>query len=130
MPKMHSSGTRNTTMISTHFEKLQRMLSARENVQKINEARQANVQNVPMPDPSEEDDGPQVTGEATSVMHDVANVQENDDSAPCLDDLRPVRTSASIGFEAASIASALLARKQLNQIESDHSGLIRSTYGR
>ena len=56
---MHSSGTWNTTMLSTHTLKLQRMLSARENVQKINEARQANVQNVPMPDPSE-DDSPQV----------------------------------------------------------------------
>ena len=73
--------------LNTHSEKLQRMLSARENVQKINEARQAAVQNVPMPDPSEEDDGPQVAGEATSAMHDVANLQENDDSAPCLDDL-------------------------------------------
>ena len=73
--------------LNTHSEKLQRMLSARENVQKINEARQAAVQKVPMPDPSEEDDGPQVAGEATSAMHDVANLQENDDSAPCLDDL-------------------------------------------
>ena len=56
-------------------------------MQKINEARQAEAQNVPMPDPTEEDDGPQVAGEATSAMHDVANLQENDDSAPCLDDL-------------------------------------------
>ena len=56
-------------------------------MQRINKARQADVQNVPMLDPSEEDDGPPVAGETTSAMHDVANLQENDDSAPCLDDL-------------------------------------------
>ena len=79
--------TEHNDALNTHSEKLQIMLSARENVQKINEARQANVQNVLMPDPSEEDNGPQGAGEATSAMHDVANLQENDDSAPCLDDL-------------------------------------------
>jgi hypothetical protein len=73
--------------LNTHSEKLQRMLSARENVQKINEARQAAVQNVPMPDPSEEDDGPQVAGEATSAMHDVANFQEAHDSTTSIDEL-------------------------------------------
>ena len=70
--------------LNTHSEKLQRMLSARENVQKINEARQANVQNVPMPDPSEEDDGPQVAGEATSAIHDVANCRKTMTVLPAL----------------------------------------------
>ncbi len=84
MPKIHFSGTWNTTMLSTHSEKLQRMLSARENVQKINEARQADVQNVPMPDPSEEDDGPQVAGEAISAMHDVANLRKTMTVLPAL----------------------------------------------
>ena len=60
--------------LNTHSEKLQRLLSVRENVQKINEARQADVQSVHMPDPSEEDDGPQVAGEATLAMHDVTNL--------------------------------------------------------
>ena len=72
--------------LNTHSEKLQRMLSTRQNMQKINEARQAEAENVPMPDPTDEDDDPQVAGEATSAMHDVANLQQNDGSAPCLDD--------------------------------------------
>ena len=71
--------------LNTHSDKLQRMLSAKEDVQKINEVRQAEAENLPMPDPTEEDDGPKVAGEATSAMHDVATSQENDDSAPCLD---------------------------------------------
>ena len=41
-------------------------------MQRINEARQAQVEDVPIPEPSEEDEGPQVAGEATSAMHDVA----------------------------------------------------------
>ena len=56
-------------------------------MQKINEARQAQEEKVPMPEPSEEVEGPQIAGEATSAMHDVANLQENEDSAPSLNDL-------------------------------------------
>ena len=40
--------------LNTHSEKLQMMLKARENVEKINEARQAEEEQVPMP---EEDEG-------------------------------------------------------------------------
>ena len=70
--------------LNTHSEKLQMMLKARENVEKINEARQAEEEQVPMP---EEDEGPQVAGEATCAMHDVANLQENGEGGPSLDDL-------------------------------------------
>ena len=44
--------------LSMHSEKLQRMLQANENVQKMNEARQAEQQQVPVPEPVEEDKGP------------------------------------------------------------------------
>ena len=40
-----------------------------------------------MPEPVEENEGPQVAGEATSVMHDVVNLQQNDESGPSFDDL-------------------------------------------
>ena len=70
--------------LNTHSEKLQMMLKARENVEKINEARQAEEEQVQMP---EEDEGPQVAGEATCAMHDVANPQDNGEGGPSLDDL-------------------------------------------
>ena len=70
--------------LNTHSEKLQRMLKAKENV---NEARQAAEENVPMSEPMEEDEGPQVAGEATSAMHDVANLQDNEDGGPSLEEL-------------------------------------------
>ena len=63
------------------------MLRVNENVQKINEARQAEQQQVPMSEPVEGDEGPQVAGEATSAMHDVANLQHSDNSGPSLDEL-------------------------------------------
>ena len=37
----------------------------------------------------EGDDGPQVPGEATSAMNDAANLQENDNSGPSLEELLP-----------------------------------------
>ena len=40
-----------------------------------------------MSEPVEGDEGPQVTGEATSVMHDVADLQHSDNSGPSLDEL-------------------------------------------
>ena len=73
--------------LNTHSEKLQRMLKAKENVEKVNEARQTAEENVPMSEPMEEDEGPQVAGEATSAMHDVANLQDNEDGGPSLEEL-------------------------------------------
>ena len=73
--------------LNTHSEKLQRMLKAKEIVQKINEARQAEQEKVTVPEPMEKDDGPQVVGEATSAMNDAANLQENDNSGPSLEEL-------------------------------------------
>ena len=75
--------------VNTHSEKLQRMLKAKMNVEKINEARQAEQEKVTVPEPMEEDDGPQVAGEATSAMNDAANLQENDNSGPSLEELLP-----------------------------------------
>ena len=63
------------------------MLAARENVHRINEARQAEVEDVPMPEANEEDEGPQVAGEATSAIHDVANFQEANDSTTSFEEL-------------------------------------------
>ena len=71
-----------------HMEhKLQTMLRANENVQKINEARQAEQQHVPVSEPIEGDEGPQVAGEATSAMHDMADLQHSDNSGPSLNEL-------------------------------------------
>ena len=70
-----------------HCDKLQTMLRVNENVQKINEARQAEQQQVPVSEPIEVDEGPQVAGEATSAMHDVADIQHSDNSGPSLDEL-------------------------------------------
>ena len=69
------------------MHKLQTMLRANENVQKINEARQAEQQQVPVCEPIEGDEGPQVAGEASSAMHDVADLQHSDNSGPSLDEL-------------------------------------------
>ena len=46
--------------LNIHSEKLLRMLEARESVHKINEARQAEEETIPGPEPVEEDKGPQV----------------------------------------------------------------------
>ena len=73
--------------LNTHSEKLQRTLRARKTVQKINEARQAQEENV-SESASEAEDGPQVAGEAISAMHDVADLcQDNDGDGPSLEDL-------------------------------------------
>ena len=71
--------------LNIHSEKLQRMLKANENVQKINEARQAEQENLTVPEPVQEDEGPQVAGEATSAMHDVVDLQQNNESGPSFD---------------------------------------------
>ena len=39
-----------------------------------------------MSEPMEEDEGPQVAREATSAMHDVANLQDNEDGGPSLEE--------------------------------------------
>ena len=50
-------------------------------MQKINEARQAQEENVSEPQPAEDDNsGPQVAGEATSAMNDMLDLHHNDDS--------------------------------------------------
>ena len=66
--------------MNTHSNKLQRMLKSQERVQKINEARQAQEQNISEPQPVEDDSGPHVVGEATSAMHDVFDLNHNNDS--------------------------------------------------
>ena len=48
--------------------------------------RQAEVEDVPMPEANEEDEGPQVAGEA-SAMHDVANFQEAHDNTTSFGEL-------------------------------------------
>ena len=73
--------------LNIHSDKLQTMLRANDNVKKINEARQAEQQQVPVAEPIEGDEGPQVAGEATSAMHDVADLQHSDNSGPSLDEL-------------------------------------------
>ena len=73
--------------LNVHSEKLQIMLQANENVQKMNEARQAEQQQVPVPEPVQEDEGPQVAGEATSTMHDIADFQHNESAGPTLNEL-------------------------------------------
>ena len=66
-----------TDSLNTHSEKLQKMLKARESVKKINEARPAQEEDVKDSNPVE-DDGPQVVGEATSAMHDMLDLQQNE----------------------------------------------------
>ena len=57
-------------------------------MQKINEARQAEEEDVIDADPLEEqDDGPQVTGEATAAMNDAFDLHQNDETGPTLDEL-------------------------------------------
>ena len=78
----------NNSALNTHSEKLQKMLKATERVQNINEARQAEEEDVTDADPLEEqDDGPQVTGEATAAMKDAFDLHQNDETGPTLDEL-------------------------------------------
>ena len=65
------------------------MLKTKENIEKINEAMQAEQEKVTVPEPMEEDDAPQVAGEDTSAMIDAANHQENDNSGYSLEELLP-----------------------------------------
>jgi ATP-dependent DNA helicase PIF1 len=75
--------------LNTHSEKLQRMLKARESVKKIDEARQAQEEDVTDSKPLEDDDedGPQVAGETTSAMQDVLDLQQNESDGPSLEEL-------------------------------------------
>ena len=73
--------------LNTHSEKLQKMLEAWESVQKINEARQAEAEDITDADPLEEDDGPQVLGEATSAMNDVVDLHQGDKNCPSFEEL-------------------------------------------
>ena len=73
--------------LNTHSQKLQKMLEAWESVQKINEARQAEAEDVTDTDPLEEDDGPQVLGEATSAMNDVVDLHQGDKNCPSFEEL-------------------------------------------
>ena len=67
--------------MNTHSKKLQQMLKSQEGVQKINEARQAQEENVSEPQPAEDDDsGPHVAREATTAMNDMLHLDHNDDS--------------------------------------------------
>ena len=65
--------------MNTHSNKLERMLKSQESVEKINEARQAQVQNVSAPQPVKDDCGPQVVGESRSAMNDVLDLNQNHD---------------------------------------------------
>ena len=73
--------------LNTHLEKLQKMLEAWESVQKINEGRQAKAEDVTDTDPLEEDEGPQVLGEATSAMNDVVDLHQGDKNCPSFEEL-------------------------------------------
>ena len=58
-------------------------------MKKIDEARQAQKEDVTDSKPVEDDDedGPQVAGEATSAMHDVLDLQQNESDGPSLEEL-------------------------------------------
>ena len=73
--------------LNTHSEKLQKMLEAWESVQKINEATQAEAEDVTDADPLKEDDGPQVLGEATSAMNGVVDLHQGDKNCPSFEEL-------------------------------------------
>ena len=61
--------------------RVKRMLIAIERVQQINEARRAWEEAVPTePGPEEDDDGPQVAGEATSAMNDLVDLHQYSDT--------------------------------------------------
>ena len=76
--------------LNKHSEKLQRLLTATERVQQINEARSAREEDVPTePGSDEDDDGPQVAGEATSAMNDVVDLHQNSDTEGLLHSLNP-----------------------------------------
>ena len=75
----------NNSALNTHYEKLQKMLKATESVQKINEAEEEDVTDA---DPLEEqDDDPQVIGEATAATNDAFDLHQNDETGPTLDEL-------------------------------------------
>ena len=73
--------------LNIYSDKLQTILRANDKVKKLNEARQAEQQQVPVSEPIEGDKGPQLAGEATSAMHDVADLQHSDNFVPSLDEL-------------------------------------------
>ena len=69
---MLSTDTWQTTVHSTHTRRIFKRCLKPGSVQKINEVRQAEAEEVTDADPLEEDDGLHVLGEATSAMIDVA----------------------------------------------------------
>ena len=75
--------------LNTHSEKLQRMLIARERVKQIKEARRAREEDISAePGPEEDNNGPQVAGEATSAINDVVDLHQNSDTeGPSLEEL-------------------------------------------
>ena len=72
--------------LNIHSDKLQKMLAARENVHRMNEDRQAEVEDVPCLRPMRRMKV-LVAGEATSAMHDVANFQEARDNTTSFEEL-------------------------------------------
>ena len=65
--------------MNTHSNKLERMLKSQDSVEKMNESRQAQEQNISALQPVEDDCGPQVVGEATSAINDVLDLNQNHD---------------------------------------------------
>ena len=86
--------------LNMHSEKLQRMMTAKETVQKLHEERGALKEDVAKPG-LQDDCSPQVASEAMSAMNDVLNLSRNDDkSAPNLDELvSSLNTDQSRVFE-------------------------------
>ena len=60
-------------VLKTHSEKLCKMVKAQDTVQKI-KARQANEETMKVSEPMEEDEGPQVVGEARSAMGNILDL--------------------------------------------------------
>ena len=84
---MLSTDTWQTTVHSTHTRRSFERCLKPGSVQKINEARQAEAEDVTDADPLEEDDGPQVLGEATSAMNDVVDLHQGDKNCPNFEEL-------------------------------------------
>ena len=75
--------------LNMHSAKLQRMLQAQETVKKVNEAKQAQEEDIKESQPvqGDDDDGPQVAGEATSAMNDVLDLHRNESEGTGLEEL-------------------------------------------
>ena len=75
--------------LNMHCETLEWMLMATEHVQQITEARRTRAKHVTTePHPAEDDDGPQMAGEATLTMNNVFDFrQKSDTKRPSLEEL-------------------------------------------